>query len=80
MTDRSGRTLEEYRDLYWAEKKRRKELEAKWDYIKTDPKAGRHLLGLLADGRGDGNDFDKMIDRMIASRNAALAGGEDGSK
>jgi hypothetical protein len=27
-TDRSGRTLKEYRELYWAEKKRRKELEA----------------------------------------------------
>jgi hypothetical protein len=27
MTDRSGRTFEEYRELYWAEKKRRKELE-----------------------------------------------------
>ena len=26
-TDRSGRTLKDYRDLYWAEKKRRKELE-----------------------------------------------------
>ena len=27
-TDRSGMTLKDYRDLYWFEKKRRKELEA----------------------------------------------------
>jgi hypothetical protein len=34
MTDRSGRTLKEYRDLYWAEKKRRKELEAEVEYFR----------------------------------------------
>ena len=33
-TDRSGRTLKEYRQLYWDGKERIKELEAKLDAVK----------------------------------------------
>ena len=35
--DRSGRTLKEYRQLYWDGKERIKELEAKLDAVKALP-------------------------------------------
>lgn len=33
-TDRSGRTLKDYREMYWAERKRNEELEAQVDELK----------------------------------------------
>ena len=46
-------------------------LRARWSYIKSHPDSARHLLGLLEAGRGSGDDFDKMIDRIVL----ALEGG-----
>ena len=45
------------------------ELEARWNYIKTDTKGARSLLLLLATGKGTPDDFDTMVDRIIESRN-----------
>ena len=35
-TDRSGRTLKDYRELYWAEKKRRKEDRATIERVEKE--------------------------------------------
>lgn len=37
---------------------------ARWEYIKAEPDAARHLLRLLQDGKGTADDFDDMIDRV----------------
>ena len=43
-------------------------LDARWDYIKTDPVGARALLLLLINGKGSSEDFDTVIDRIIESR------------
>ena len=43
MIDRSGRTYEEYRQLYWDERKRRKAAEIEVDNFKSDA----YVLSLL---------------------------------
>ena len=48
-------------------------LRARWGYIKSHPGSARHLLSLLEAGRGSGDDFDKMIDRIVL----AMDGGGD---
>jgi len=53
--------------------------QARWEYIKSDPDGARSLLLLLHLGKGSPHDFDVMVDRMIASRNAfaeRLRGGD----
>lgn len=46
-TDRSGRTLKEYRQLYWDGKERIKELEAKLDAVQKH--YDKWMLGELND-------------------------------
>lgn len=45
-----------------------KQLEARWNYIKTDIEGARSLLLLLDAGKGTPKDFDTMVDRIIESR------------
>ena len=49
-TDRSGRTLEEYRQLYWDGKERIKELQAKLDAVKALPDKWREKEYATATG------------------------------
>ena len=68
-----------YNEVEWAveEIKRltveNEQLRARWEWLKDKPNDARHLLLLLIDKKGTGKDFDKMIDRIVASINKNLA-------
>lgn len=42
-------------------------------YLVSDPETGRHLLLLLSQGKGDAAALRRMIDRIQASKAAAIA-------
>ena len=46
-------------------------IEERYQWLLDNPESGRHLLGLLSQGKGDAEAFTKMVDRIITSeRNA----------
>jgi hypothetical protein len=45
-----------------------REMEKRWNYIKTDTRGARSLLLLLENGKGTPREFDTMVDRIIESR------------
>lgn len=48
--------------------------------LKRDPIGARHLLHLLAQGKGDASAFDSMIDRIKVSYDAALRPSSEGER
>lgn len=45
----------------------------RFEWILDEPEAAKHLLTLLGKGKGDKTSFRKMVDRIMASKNAAPA-------
>jgi hypothetical protein len=74
MTDRSGRTFEEYRELYWAEKKRRKELEIMCrDLAYAEQEAQKQLAAV----RAVIDDLERQLLHAVHLLRKELAGEED---
>ena len=58
-TDRSGKTLKDYRELYWEERKRNKELRAENGRLKL-----KHFIPVNEDAQPDTDQFRKNFQRM----------------
>src|SRR3990172_1145269 len=53
-----------------------KRYKRRWQEVHGDPSVFRHLLYLLHLKKGSDDDFDKMVDRIAASYDAAALKGE----
>ena len=48
-------------------------VEERYEWLLDNPESARHLLGLLAQGKGDRDAFTKMVARIMVSERGAKA-------